>query len=64
MGDARRKGTFEEGRKAAIKRSKAELVRMLGPRDEKSTAMLQAGLGHPYSSHAFVKRACILWRTH
>lgn len=44
MGEARRRGSYEERRKAGIKRNKATLMRMFGDKDEHSDAMLRAGI--------------------
>lgn len=44
MGEARRKGSFQERQKAAIKRNKKLLVEHLGGRDDLTDAVLRAGI--------------------
>lgn len=44
MGDARRRGSYDKRRQAAVKRNKDALVRMLGDRDERGDAALRTGL--------------------
>ena len=44
MGDARRRGSFEERRKNAVRRDKAEFVRQMGERDEVSLFQLRRGI--------------------
>ncbi len=44
MGDARRRGSFEERRKNAVKRDKAEFVSKLGERDEVRLSQLRMGI--------------------
>ncbi len=44
MGEARRRGSFEERKRAAIKRDKKILIDQMGERDEHLMAMLSAGL--------------------
>ena len=44
MGEAKRRGTKEQRRTAAIKRNKDLLVRELGGRDERTDALLRTGL--------------------
>lgn len=45
MGEARRRGVFENRRAEAIKRNKAEFVNSLGVRDPQTDQYLRAGMG-------------------
>lgn len=44
MGEARRRGSFDERREAAIRREKEKLLSLLGHKDEKMDAALRAGV--------------------
>lgn len=44
MGEANRRGTYEERKRAAIRRNKDQLVQMMGERDEPLMEVLRAGL--------------------
>lgn len=44
MGEARRRGTLEERKRSAIQRNKAQLISLLGGKDERSASTLQAGI--------------------
>ncbi|MDY0227119.1 MAG: hypothetical protein RBR38_09850 [Desulfomicrobium apsheronum] len=44
MGEAKRRGSFEERKKAAIKRNKKLLIEKFGERDEHLDAVLRAGI--------------------
>lgn len=44
MGEARRRGSFNERSKSAIQRSKAKLISLMGQRDERDDSVLRAGI--------------------